>query len=87
MRADFQHLATRGLGLQIQLGPQDGRHLCSVGSLRADLDLVLGNVVIQAGQELLREVVTAIDAPVVADELIARHLLGYLEEQWGANFQ
>ena len=84
MRADFQHSATRGLGLQIQLRPQDRRHLCSVGSLCADFDLILGDVVIQAGQKLLREVVTTIDAPVVSDELVACHLLGHLEVRCGS---
>ena len=78
MNGDFQHLATGRLGLQVQLGPQDRRHLSIVGSLGADLDLIFGDVVVQTGQELLWEIVAAIDATVVADEFIACHLLWHL---------
>ena len=79
MGRNLQHLSPRGSGLLVQLGPQNGRSLCRAPTLTADSDLVLGDVVIQAGQEVLRQVVASIDAPVVADELIACHLLGHLQ--------
>lgn len=86
MRRDFQHLATRRFGLRIQVGPQNWRHICSVGScLGADLDFVSGDVIIQAGQELLGKIVSAINAPVVADELTACHLLRHLQQPYYLN--
>lgn len=78
VRSDLQHLPTSRFGLQVQLRPEYGRGLSRVGRLSADLDLVLGDVVVQAGQEVLGQVVATVDAPVVADELAASHLLGDL---------
>lgn len=79
MRRHLEHLSTSRLGLQVQLRPEYGRSLGCVSCLGADLDLILGDVLIQAGQEVLRQVVPTIDAPVVAYELVAGHLFGHLD--------
>jgi len=78
VRRHLEHLSTSRLGLQVQLRPEYGRSLGRIGGLGADLDLVLGDVLIQAGQEVLRQVVSPVDAPVVAYELVAGHLFGHL---------
>jgi len=78
VRRHLEHLSTRRLGLQVQLRPKYGRSLGCVGRLSADLDLILGDVLIQAGEEVLRQVVSPVDAPVVAYELVAGHLFGHL---------
>lgn len=78
MRCHLKHLSASRLGLQIELRPQYGRGLGRVGGLSADSDLIFGDVFIQAGQEVLRQVVPAVDAPVVAYELVAGHLFGHL---------
>lgn len=78
MRCHLEHLSTSRLGLQVQLRPKYGRSLGCVGRLSADLDLVLGDVLIQAGEEVLRQVVSPVDTPVVAYELVAGHLFGHL---------
>ena len=80
MQGDLQHLSSRRIGLQVQLRPQDRRHLSIVGCLCADFDLILGDVVIQTGQKVLGEVVAAINAPVVLDELATCHFLGHLSQ-------
>ena len=81
VRCHFKHLPPRGLGLQIQLGPQYGRRLSCVRRLSADLDLILGDIVIQTGEEVLGQVVPSIDASVVADELGTCHFFGHLHHQ------
>jgi len=78
VRCHLKHLSTSRLGLQVELRPKYGRGLSCVGRLGADLDFVFGDVLVQAGQEVLRQVVPAVDAPVVEYELIARHLFGDL---------
>ena len=75
----LEHLSTRRLGLQVELRPKYGRGLGCVGGLSADLDLILGDVLVQAGEEVLRQVVSTVDAPVVAYELVAGHLFGDLD--------
>ena len=83
MRGDLKHLPTRSPGLLVQLCPQDRGGLCRPPSLAADLNLVLGDIVIQPCQEVLRQVVPAVDTPVVADELTACHLFGHLQSEMG----
>ena len=80
MGGDLKHLPSRSSGLLVQLCPQDGGSLSRPPSLAADLDLILGDVVIQPCQEVLGQVVPAVDAPVVADELAACHLFGHLQQ-------
>ena len=46
MRRHLEHLSTSRFGLQVELRPKYGRSLSCVGGLSADLDLILGDVLI-----------------------------------------
>ena len=72
--------APGALRLLRQVGPEDGGGQDEAGGLlvRRDADLVLGDGRVELPQEGVREVRSAVDAPVVADELLAGHLLLHL---------
>ena len=55
------------------MGPQHGRG--ADGGFAGNSDLVAADALVQSPQELLRQVLPSVDAPVVPDELLARHLL------------